>query len=64
MLYLQLYESWNKALYNNTNQLGKGVIGPEVQIIPLEIIIHPFQSIVCLIRQTLSNAVYKYPMLK
>ena len=31
------------------NQLRKGVIGPEVQIIPLEIIIDPFQSIVCLI---------------
>ena len=30
------------------NQLRKCVIGPQVQIIPLEIIIHPFQSIVCL----------------
>ena len=33
---------YNKAFYNNTNQLRKCVIGPEVQIIPLEIIIHPF----------------------
>ena len=48
-LYLQFYESGNKAFYNNTDQLRKHVIGPQVQIIPLEIIIHPFQSIVCLI---------------
>ena len=46
------------------NQLRKHVIGPQVQIIPLEIIIHPVQSIVCLIIQTLSNPVCKYPMLK
>ena len=46
------------------NQLRKHVIGSEVQIIPLEIVIHPFQSIVCLIIQTLSNVVGIYPMLK
>ena len=63
-LYLQFYESWNKAFYYNMNQLRKHVTGPQVQIIPLEIIIHPFQSIVCLIIQTLSNPVRKYPMLK
>ena len=63
-LYLQFYESGNKAFYNNMDQLRKRVIGPQVQIIPLEIIIHPFQSIVCLIIQTLSNLVRKYPMLK
>ena len=64
VLYLQFYESRNKAFYNNTNQLRKHVIGPEVQIIPLEIIIHPFYSIVCLIIQTLSSAVHKYSMPK
>ena len=64
VLYLQFYKSQNKAFYNNTNQLRMHEIGPEVQIIPLEIIIHPFCSIVCLIIQTLSNVVHKYPMLK
>ena len=64
MLYLQFDESQNKAFYNNVNQLRKHIVGPEVQIIPFEIIIHPFQSIICLIIQTLSNAVCKYPMLK
>ena len=47
-----------------TIKLGKCIVGPEAQIIPFEIIIHPFQSIICLIIQTLSNAVCKYPMLK
>ena len=64
MSYLQFDESRNKAFYNNANQLRKRIVGPEVQIIPFEIIIHPFQSIICLIIQTLSNVVCKYPMLK
>ena len=49
MVYLQFDESRNKAFYNNANQLRKHIVGPEVQIIPFEIIIHPFQSIICLI---------------
>ena len=57
MLYLQSDESWNKEVYNNANQHRKCIVGPEVQIIPFEIIIHPFQSIICLIVQTLSNVV-------
>ena len=64
MSHLQFDESRNNAFYNNVNQLRKHVVGPEVQIIPFEILIHPFQSTVCLIVQTLSNAVSKYPMLK
>ena len=59
MLYLQLDESQNKAFYNNANQLKKRIVGPEVQKIPFEIIIHPFKSIICLIIQTLSNVVCK-----
>ena len=64
MLYLQFDESQNKAFSNNVNQLRKRIVSPEVQIIPFETIIHPFQSIICLIVQTLSNVVCKYPMLK
>ena len=42
MLYLQFDESQNKAFYNNVNQLRKHILCPKVQIIPFEIIIHPF----------------------
>ena len=42
MLYLQFDESQNKAFYNNANQLRKCIVCPKVQIIPFEIIIHPF----------------------
>ena len=51
MLYLQFNSSQNKAFYNNANQLRKHIVGPEVQIIPFEIIIHAFQFIICLIVQ-------------
>ena len=64
MSYLQFDESWNKAFYNNVNQLRKHIVCPEVQVIPFEIIIHSFQSIICLIVQTLPNAVCQYQMLK
>ena len=53
MLYLQFDESQTKAFYNNANQLRKRKVGPEVQITHFEIILHSFQSIICLIVQTL-----------
>ena len=42
MLYLQFDESQNKAFYNNASQLRKHIVCSKVQIIPFEIIIHPF----------------------